>query len=101
MMAAPYKRCSPVRRCWRFVRKHRAIEKGSRGGGGREGRQQRRRGARRAAAAKGHSGAGVDRVFVDHPLFLEKVWGKTGEKIYGPDTGTELKNNQLRFMINE
>ncbi|GMP56153.1 hypothetical protein CsSME_00020736 [Camellia sinensis var. sinensis] len=25
---------------------------------------------------------GVDRVFVDHPMFLEKVWGKTGSKIY-------------------
>ncbi|KAI7983663.1 hypothetical protein LOK49_LG15G00018 [Camellia lanceoleosa] len=30
---------------------------------------------------------GVDRVFVDHPMFLEKVWGKTGSKIYGPKTG--------------
>ncbi|KAI7984794.1 hypothetical protein LOK49_LG14G01164 [Camellia lanceoleosa] len=30
---------------------------------------------------------GVDRVFVDHPMFLEKVWGKTGSKIYGPKMG--------------
>ncbi|KQK19733.1 granule-bound starch synthase 1, chloroplastic/amyloplastic [Brachypodium distachyon] len=42
---------------------------------------------------------GVDRVFVDHPWFLEKVWGKTGEKIYGPDTGTDYKDNQLRFSL--
>lgn len=42
---------------------------------------------------------GVDRVFIDHPSFLEKVWGKTGEKIYGPDTGTDYKDNQLRFSL--
>ncbi|CAM0912587.1 unnamed protein product [Alopecurus aequalis] len=42
---------------------------------------------------------GVDRVFIDHPSFLEKVWGKTKEKIYGPDTGTDYKDNQLRFSL--
>lgn len=42
---------------------------------------------------------GVDRVFVDHPMFLEKVWGKTGGKIYGPVTGTDYKDNQLRFSL--
>ncbi|TVU12801.1 hypothetical protein EJB05_46461 [Eragrostis curvula] len=42
---------------------------------------------------------GVDRVFIDHPSFLEKVWGKTGEKIYGPDTGTDYKDNQMRFSL--
>ncbi|CAI9759311.1 unnamed protein product [Fraxinus pennsylvanica] len=42
---------------------------------------------------------GVDRVFVDHPMFLEKVWGKTGSKIYGPNTGTDYKDNQLRFSL--
>ncbi|KAG8069500.1 hypothetical protein GUJ93_ZPchr0006g41416 [Zizania palustris] len=42
---------------------------------------------------------GVDRVFIDHPSFLEKVWGKTGEKIYGPDTGTDYRDNQLRFSL--
>nr|ABU98332.1 granule-bound starch synthase I [Microlaena stipoides] len=42
---------------------------------------------------------GVDRVFIDHPSFLEKVWGKTGEKIYGPDTGMDYKDNQLRFSL--
>nr|BAL68137.1 chloroplastic granule-bound starch synthase 1 [Coix lacryma-jobi var. ma-yuen]BAL68138.1 chloroplastic granule-bound starch synthase 1 [Coix lacryma-jobi var. ma-yuen]BAL68139.1 chloroplastic granule-bound starch synthase 1 [Coix lacryma-jobi var. ma-yuen] len=42
---------------------------------------------------------GVDRVFIDHPSFLERVWGKTEEKIYGPDTGTDYKDNQLRFSL--
>ena len=74
---------------------------------------------------------GVDRVFIDHPLFLERVrfnsipsvvehgrhplvavsvsffpsgrwfqvWGKTEEKIYGPDAGTDYKDNQLRFSL--
>ncbi|XP_022762172.1 granule-bound starch synthase 1, chloroplastic/amyloplastic-like [Durio zibethinus] len=42
---------------------------------------------------------GVDRVFVDHPMFLEKVWGKTGSKIYGPRTGLDYKDNQSRFSL--
>ncbi|CAN6215263.1 unnamed protein product [Urochloa humidicola] len=42
---------------------------------------------------------GVDRVFIDHPSFLERVWGKTGEKIYGPDAGVDYKDNQLRFSL--
>lgn len=42
---------------------------------------------------------GVDRVFVDHPYFLEKVWGKTGSKIYGPKAGEDYKDNQLRFIL--
>ncbi|WOL19247.1 granule-bound starch synthase 1, chloroplastic/amyloplastic [Canna indica] len=42
---------------------------------------------------------GVDRVFVDHPMFLEKVWGKTGGKLYGPVTGTDYADNQLRFSL--
>ncbi|KAK8983895.1 hypothetical protein V6N11_009677 [Hibiscus sabdariffa] len=42
---------------------------------------------------------GVDRVFVDHPMFLEKVWGKTGSKIYGPNAGTDYRDNQLRFCL--
>eukprot|EP00271_Cylindrocystis_brebissonii_P015915 TRINITY_DN38996_c0_g1_i1.p1 TRINITY_DN38996_c0_g1~~TRINITY_DN38996_c0_g1_i1.p1 ORF type:complete len:608 (+),score=124.37 TRINITY_DN38996_c0_g1_i1:53-1876(+) len=42
---------------------------------------------------------GVDRVFVDHPLFLAKVFGKTGSKIYGPVTGVDYKDNQLRFSL--
>uniref|UniRef100_A0A0E0HZG5 Starch synthase, chloroplastic/amyloplastic n=1 Tax=Oryza nivara TaxID=4536 RepID=A0A0E0HZG5_ORYNI len=42
---------------------------------------------------------GVDRVFVDHPMFLEKVWGKTGPKLYGPTTGDDYRDNQLRFCL--
>ncbi|XP_072986292.1 granule-bound starch synthase 1b, chloroplastic/amyloplastic-like [Typha latifolia] len=42
---------------------------------------------------------GVDRVFVDHPLFLEKVWGKTGSKLYGPATGIDYQDNLLRFCL--
>ncbi|KAG6688145.1 hypothetical protein I3842_11G109500 [Carya illinoinensis] len=42
---------------------------------------------------------GVDRVFVDHPMFLAKVWGKTGSKIYGPRTGMDYQDNQLRFSL--
>ncbi|KAL2336270.1 hypothetical protein Fmac_010716 [Flemingia macrophylla] len=42
---------------------------------------------------------GVDRVFVDHPLFLAKVWGKTGTKLYGETTGEDYDDNQLRFSL--
>lgn len=42
---------------------------------------------------------GVDRVFVDHPAFLEKVWGKTKSKIYGPMAGEDFQDNQLRFSL--
>ncbi|XP_043715780.1 granule-bound starch synthase 1, chloroplastic/amyloplastic-like [Telopea speciosissima] len=42
---------------------------------------------------------GVDRVFVDHPVFLEKVWGKTGSKIYGPTAGVDYQDNQFRFSL--
>ncbi|CAM6105177.1 unnamed protein product [Calypogeia fissa] len=42
---------------------------------------------------------GVDRVFVDHPSFLAKVWGKTGGKIYGPVTGEDYQDNELRFSL--
>ncbi|XP_050375739.1 granule-bound starch synthase 1, chloroplastic/amyloplastic-like [Argentina anserina] len=42
---------------------------------------------------------GVDRVFVDHPWFLEKVRGKTGSKIYGPKAGVDYNDNQLRFSL--
>lgn len=38
-------------------------------------------------------------MFVDHPMFLEKVWGKTGSKIYGPNAGVDYKDNQLRFSL--
>ncbi|KAJ7963419.1 Starch synthase, chloroplastic/amyloplastic [Quillaja saponaria] len=42
---------------------------------------------------------GVDRVFIDHPIFLEKVWGKTGTKVYGPAAGDDYQDNQLRFSL--
>ncbi|KAM7525962.1 hypothetical protein LguiA_015864 [Lonicera macranthoides] len=42
---------------------------------------------------------GVDRVFVDHPSFLEKVWGKTGSKVYGPKAGKDYQDNQFRFSL--
>lgn len=42
---------------------------------------------------------GVDRVFVDHPLFLEKVWGLTKTKLYGPKWGSDYEDNQLRFSM--
>ncbi|XP_042380295.1 granule-bound starch synthase 1b, chloroplastic/amyloplastic-like [Zingiber officinale] len=42
---------------------------------------------------------GVDRVFVDHPLFLAKVWGQTGGKLYGPTAGTDFEDNQQRFSL--
>ncbi|XP_051115414.1 granule-bound starch synthase 1, chloroplastic/amyloplastic-like [Andrographis paniculata] len=42
---------------------------------------------------------GVDRVFVDHPMFLEKVWGPTKSKIYGPQPGVDYDDNQLRFSL--
>lgn len=42
---------------------------------------------------------GVDRVFVDHPLYLAKVWGKTNSKLYGPMAGKDYQDNQLRFSL--
>ncbi|KAL9240584.1 hypothetical protein vseg_014785 [Gypsophila vaccaria] len=42
---------------------------------------------------------GVDRVFVDHPIFLARVWGKTESKLYGPKAGEDYDDNQLRFSL--
>lgn len=42
---------------------------------------------------------GVDRVFVDSPLFLAKVWGKTGSKLYGKKSGSDFADNQERFAL--
>jgi len=42
---------------------------------------------------------GVDRVFVDHPLFLERVWGQSKQKLYGPKWGKDYEDNQLRFAM--
>ncbi|KAI3815688.1 hypothetical protein L1987_15367 [Smallanthus sonchifolius] len=42
---------------------------------------------------------GVDRVFIDHLMFLEKVWGKNAPTIYGPVAGTDYLDNQIRFSL--
>lgn len=42
---------------------------------------------------------GVDRVFIDHPSFLAKVWGKTGSKIYGSRSGADYLDNPRRFAL--
>ena len=42
---------------------------------------------------------GVDRVFVDHPWFLAKVWGKTASKLYGKKAGSDYADNQKRFRL--
>jgi hypothetical protein len=42
---------------------------------------------------------GVDRVFIDHPSFLAKVWGKTGAKIYGSRSGADYLDNPRRFSL--
>ncbi|CEF98412.1 Glycosyl transferase, family 1 [Ostreococcus tauri] len=42
---------------------------------------------------------GVDRIFVDHPDFLAKVWGKTGSKLYGEKSGHDFADNQERFAM--
>jgi len=42
---------------------------------------------------------GVDRVFIDHPSFLEKVWGKTGSKLYGQKSGADYADNPKRFAL--
>jgi len=39
----------------------------------------------------------VDQVFVDHPCFLERVWGMSGAKLYGPEWGKDYADNQARF----
>merc|ERR1719420_1850520 len=39
----------------------------------------------------------VDQVFVDHPCFLERVWGQSGAKLYGPEWGKDFADNQARF----
>jgi granule-bound starch synthase len=39
----------------------------------------------------------VDYVFVDHPTFLERVWGLSASKLYGPEWGLDFPDNQARF----
>lgn len=43
--------------------------------------------------------SGVDRVFIDHHMFLSKVWGKTGSKLYGSKSGADYVDNPRRFRI--
>jgi len=42
---------------------------------------------------------GVDRVWVDHPLFLAKVDGPTGSMIYGKKSGADYSDNAKRFRV--
>ena len=42
---------------------------------------------------------GVHRVWVDHPWFLSKVWGQTGSKLYGKESGADYVDNQKRFAL--
>lgn len=34
-----------------------------------------------------------------HLNHILQVWGKTGAKLYGPTTGTDYRDNQLRFCL--
>jgi granule-bound starch synthase len=42
---------------------------------------------------------GVHRVFIDHPWFLARVWGKTGSKLYGARSGADYVDNHKRFTL--
>jgi len=42
---------------------------------------------------------GVDVIFVDHPAFLARVWGKTGAKLYGRASGADWDDNSARFAL--
>lgn len=42
---------------------------------------------------------GVHRVWIDHPWFLSKVWGQTGSKLYGKESGADYVDNQKRFAL--
>ncbi len=33
------------------------------------------------------------------PLFLAKVWGQTGSKLYGAKSGSDYVDNQRRFRV--
>ena len=43
--------------------------------------------------------SGVDHVWVDSPIFLERVWGKTGSKLYGPTSGTDYPDSHAAFAL--
>ncbi len=38
-------------------------------------------------------------MFIDHPWFLAKVWGKTGALLYGPKAGADYQDNHKRFAL--
>lgn len=38
-------------------------------------------------------------MWVDHPWFLAKVWGKTGSLLYGPKSGADYVDNHKRFAL--
>jgi len=40
---------------------------------------------------------GVDYVFVDHPMFLARVYGLTGQRLYGFEYEKDFADNQVRF----
>jgi granule-bound starch synthase len=42
---------------------------------------------------------GVDRAWVDHPMFLAKVRGLTGSMLYGKSSGADYSDNQKRFGV--
>lgn len=42
---------------------------------------------------------GVDRVWVDHPTFLAKIWGQTGSMLYGKKSGADFSDNPVRFRL--
>jgi granule-bound starch synthase len=42
---------------------------------------------------------GVHRVWIDHPSFLSKIWGQTGSKLYGKESGADYVDNQKRFAL--
>ncbi|XP_078162203.1 granule-bound starch synthase 1b, chloroplastic/amyloplastic-like [Carex rostrata] len=43
--------------------------------------------------------SGVNRVFIDNPMFLQKVWGMEGGKIYDSDTSTDNHDTQMCFSL--
>jgi hypothetical protein len=40
-----------------------------------------------------------DDLSILHLNHMLQVWGKTGAKLYGPTTGTDYRDNQLRFCL--
>jgi len=42
---------------------------------------------------------GVDRVWVDNPMFLAKVRGLSGSMLYGKTSGADYSDNQKRFSV--